>query len=196
MTEDEHALLALAKDGDADAFNRLVSAHQDAVYGFVLRLVRLDSVADDVTQEAFISAFRSIRSMRGANFRAWVMTVARNKAYDYFRKSGRRREISVDNDEQNFASRLVSKLPGPEGEALGAELRMAIERCIGRLGNDQKVAVLLIDVHGHSYEDASDIAGVSIGTVKSRLSRARRRVRDCLRQTPELLPMSMRGGDS
>ena len=195
MIEDEDALLALAKEGDVDAFNRLVSVHQNAVYGFVLRLVRLNNVADDVTQETFISAFRSIRSMRGANFRAWMMTVARNKAYDYFRKSGRRREISVEHDEQNFASRLIAKSPDPETAALGAELRMAIEHCIGRLGNDQKVAVLLIDVHGHSYEDASDIAGVSIGTVKSRLSRARRRIRDCLRQTPELLPMSMRGGD-
>ena len=192
-TSDEFQLIEWAKSSDLDAFNRLVAIHQNGVYGFVLRLVRQASIADDVTQETFIAAFRSIRNMRGRNFRSWVLTIARNKSYDHFRRADRRRETSVDDEESDFENRLPSHEPNPEERALGAELKRAIERCMGRLANDQRLAVLLVDVQGHSYDEASAISGVSIGTIKSRLSRARRRIRDCLQQTPELLPLSMRG---
>ncbi len=190
---DELQLLEHAKSGDLDAFNRLVANHQNAVYGFVIRLVRQQSLADDIAQETFISAFQSIKNMRGRNFRAWILTIARNKAYDHFRQSHRRRETSVDDENSQFENRLQSQEPDPEQQTLGSELKRAIERCIGRLANNQRIVVLLVDVHGHSYDEASAISGVSIGTIKSRLSRARRRVRECLRQNPELLPVSMRG---
>ena len=84
MQTPEHLILAMAKTGDADAFNRLVAIHQDAVYGFSLSLTRQHALADDVTQDTFISAFRSIAKMRGSNVRSWLLKIARNKAYDHF----------------------------------------------------------------------------------------------------------------
>ncbi len=193
MNPDEQILLSLARDGDVDAFNRLVLLHQRAVFGFTLRLVRDEASANDIVQDAFIAAFRSISALRSSNVRAWLMRIARNKAYDHFRRLKRRRETSVDDDEGDFVNQLVSEMPKPEESVLAAELREAIERCIGRLSDDQRATVLLVDVEGMSYDAASEATGASVGTVKSRLSRARRRVRDCLRRTPELLPRAMRG---
>ncbi len=193
MQSDEHLILAMARGGDVDAFNRLVSIHQDAVYGFSMSLTRQHAVADDVTQETFISAFRSVSRMRGDNVRAWLLRIARNKAYDYFRRQKRRRESSVDEDVAVFRERLASDNPSPADVAMNSELRDALEHCVGTLSDDHRAVIVLIDVQGQSYDDASEVCGVNIGTVKSRLNRARRRVRDCLRGIPGLLPVGLAG---
>ena len=196
MQSDEHLILAMARGGDVDAFNRLVAIHQDAVYGFSLSLTRQHSVADDVTQETFISAFRSISKMRGDNVRGWLLRIARNKAYDYFRRQNRRRESSVDAEDAVFAERLTSDGPSPADVAMNSELRDAIEHCVGALSHEHREVIVLIDVQGTSYDDASEVCSVNVGTIKSRLNRARRRVRDCLRGFPGLLPASMAGQTS
>lgn len=196
MQTPEHLILAMAKSGDVDAFNRLVVLHQDAVYGFSLSLTRQHALADDVTQDTFISAFRSIAKMRGSNVRSWLLKIARNKAYDYFRQQNRRRESSVDDDDSAFRERLPSDDPSPADVAMNSELRDALEHCVGALGLEHREVIVLIDVQGRSYEDASEVCAVNIGTVKSRLNRARRRVRDCLRSIPGLLPQRLAGEDS
>ena len=191
MQSDENLILAMARGGDVDAFNRLVAIHQDAVYGFSLSLTRQHSLADDVTQETFISAFRGIARMRGDNVRGWLLRIARNKAYDHFRRQNRRRESSVDAEDAVFAQRLTSDNPSPEDVAINTELKEAIEHCVGALSHDHREVMVLIDVQGTSYYDASEVCGVNVGTIKSRLNRARRRVRDCLRGFPGLLPAGM-----
>ena len=196
MQSDEHLILAMARGGDVDAFNRLVSIHQDAVYGFSISLTRQHAVADDVTQETFISAFRSISRMRGDNVRAWLLRIARNKAYDYFRRQKRRRESSVDEDAAVFRERLASDNPSPADVAMNSELRDALEHCVGTLSDEHREVIVLVDVQGQSYDNASEVCGVNIGTVKSRLNRARRRVRDCLRSIPGLLPIGLAGHGS
>ena len=196
MQSDEHLILAMARGGDVDAFNRLVSIHQDAVYGFSISLTRQHTVADDVTQETFISAFRSISRMRGDNVRAWLLRIARNKAYDYFRRQKRRRESSVDENAAVFRERLASDNPSPADVAMNSELRDALEHCVGTLSDEHREIIVLVDVQGQSYDDASEVCGVNIGTVKSRLNRARRRVRDCLRSIPGLLPIGLAGQGS
>ena len=196
MQSDEHLILAMARGGDVDAFNRLVSIHQDAVYGFTISLTRQHAVADDVTQETFISAFRSISRMRGDNVRAWLLRIARNKAYDYFRRQKRRRESSVDEDTAVFRERLASDNPSPADVAMNSELRDALEHCVGTLSDEHREVIVLVDVQGQSYDNASEVCGVNIGTVKSRLNRARRRVRDCLRSIPGLLPIGLAGQGS
>ena len=188
MQSDENVILAMARGGDVDAFNRLVMLHQDAVYGFSLSLTRQPSIADDVTQETFISAFRNISKMRGDNVRAWLLRIARNKAYDYFRRQNRRRESSVDEETAVFRDKLVSDNPSPADVAMNSELREALEHCVRALSYEHREVIVLIDVQGSSYDDAAVICGVNIGTIKSRLNRARRRVRDCLRSIPGLLP--------
>ena len=196
MQSNERLILAMARGGDVDAFNRLVAIHQNAVYGFSMSLTRQPSVADDVTQETFISAFRSISKMRGDNVRAWLLRIARNKAYDYFRRQKRRRESSVDEEDAVFKDRLASDNPSPVDVAMNSELRDALEHCVGALSHEHREVVVLIDVQGRSYDDASDVCGVNIGTVKSRLNRARHRVRDCLRSIPGLLPSGLAGQES
>ncbi len=196
MQPDEHLILAMARGGDVDAFNRLVAIHQDAVYGFSMSLTRQPSMADDVTQETFISAFRSISKMRGDNVRGWLLRIARNKAYDYFRRQNRRRESSVDAEDAVFAERLTSDGPSPADVAMNTELRDAIEHCVGALSHEHREVIVLIDFQGTSYDDASEVCGVNVGTIKSRLNRARRRVRDCLRGFPGLLPARMAGQTS
>ena len=196
MQSDEHLILAMARGGDVDAFNRLVSIHQDAVYGFSISLTRQHAVADDVTQETFISAFRSISKMRGDNVRAWLLRIARNKAYDYFRRQKRSRESSVDEEDAVYKERLASDNPSPADVAMNSELRDALEHCVGALSHEHREVIVLIDVQGQSYDDASEVCGVNIGTVKSRLNRARRRVRDCLRSIPGLLPIGLAGQGS
>ena len=193
MQSDEDLILAMAKGGDVDAFNRLVMLHQDAIYGFSFSLTRQHSIADDVTQETFISAFRNISKVRGNNFRAWLLRIARNKAYDYFRHQSRRRELSVDEDTAVFREKLVSHSPTPADVAMNSDLREALEHCIGALSHQHREVIVLIDVQGSSYEDASAVCEVNIGTVKSRLNRARQRVRDCLQSIPGLLPRKLMG---
>lgn len=196
MQQPEHLVLAMAKTGDVDAFNRLVAIHQDAVYGFSLSLTRQPSLADDVAQETFIAAFRGIAKMRGSNVRGWLLRIARNKVYDHFRRQGRRPETSVDNETSAFRERLTSDQPSPADVAMNSELRDAIEHCVGALSNEHREVVVLIDVQGLPYDDASEIAGVSVGTIKSRLNRARSRVRDCLRSFPGLLSEQFSGAVS
>ncbi len=193
MQVDENLLLTMAMGGDVDAFNRLVAIHQNAVYGFAMSLTRQHALADDVTQETFISAFRSISKMRGGNFRAWLLRIARNKAYDHFRRQNRRRESSVDEENAPFLATLTDDNPSPHAVAVNSELREALEHCVGGLSDEHREVIVLIDVQGQSYDDASAVCGVNIGTVKSRLNRARRRVRDCLRGFPGLLPSGMAG---
>ena len=193
MQVDENLLLTMAMGGDVDAFNRLVAVHQNAVYGFAMSLTRQPAAADDVTQETFISAFRSITKMRGGNFRAWLLRIARNKAYDHFRRQNRRRESSVDEEDAPFLATLTDDNPSPHAEAVNSELREALEHCVGGLSDEHREVIVLIDVQGQSYDHASAVCGVNIGTVKSRLNRARRRVRDCLRGFPGLLPSGMAG---
>ena len=193
MQVDENLLLTMAMGGDVDAFNHLVAVHQNAVYGFAMSLTRQPAAADDVTQETFISAFRSITRMRSGNVRAWLLRIARNKAYDHFRRQNRRRESSVDEEDALFIATLTDDNPSPHAVAVNSELREALEHCVGGLSDEHREVIVLIDVQGESYDEASEICGVNIGTVKSRLNRARRRVRDCLRGFPGLLPSGMAG---
>ncbi len=193
MQVDENLLLTMAMGGDVDAFNRLVAIHQNSVYGFAMSLTRQHALADDVTQETFISAFRSISKMRGGNFRAWLLRIARNKAYDHFRRQSRRRESSVDEDDTPFLAMLTDDNPSPHAVAVNSELRDALEHCVGGLSDEHREVIVLIDVQGQSYDDVSSVCDVNIGTVKSRLNRARRRVRDCLKGFPGLLPSRMAG---
>jgi|TARA_B100000959_G_scaffold287489_1_gene372774 RNA polymerase sigma-70 factor (ECF subfamily) len=189
---DEQRLIQLTRDGDYDAFNRLVIEYQDAVFAVVLRTVRNRAAAEDITQDAFISAFRKISSYRGGIFRAWLFRIAKNSSLDYLRKVARRSEKSIDEDIVYFAEIVKDDTQDPVADALNSELARLIEHCMGSLSEDHRFAMVMIDVEGYQYDEAAESARVSIGTVKSRLNRARARMRDCVQQEPELLPTSLR----
>ncbi|MBC6936004.1 MAG: RNA polymerase subunit sigma-24 [Chloroflexi bacterium] len=189
--ENEPALIQAARRGDLEAFNTLVLHYQDGVYALVYRILGEPAAAADVAQEAFITAYRHLRDYRGGSFRAWVFRIATNACYDELRRRKRRPAMLFDDlpgAEVDDGPALPADSPTPEQAAQQAELNRAIERCIRALQPDQRLVLVLSDIEGLSYQEIADSAGLNLGTVKSRLSRARAGVRACLQAVQELLP--------
>ena len=188
---DDEQLIALSRDGDLDAFNRLVERYQSRVYRLAYRMVGPAS-ADDAAQDAFISAFKSLRSFRGGNFRSWLLRITANVCRDQLRASKRKGGASLDEMLEAGAWAPPSTGRSPEEAATDAELNAAIMAAVAALPPDQRVVLVLIDIEGYSYEETAEAVAASLGTVKSRLSRAREKVRDAFRASPELLPAQYR----
>jgi RNA polymerase sigma-70 factor, ECF subfamily len=178
--------------GDRVAFNQLVIRHQDAVYTLCYRLTGSPEDAADATQEAFLSAFRHISELRGEGAAGWLLRIASNACHDLHRYRKRRPASSLDappDSGEDAPSRDVAdESPGPEGEALRGELSDLLQAGLLELPDDQRLALVLCDQHGYDYQAIAGITGAELGTVKSRINRARRKMRDFLRQHRELLP--------
>ena len=185
-------LIRRSKEGDLDAFNEIVARYQRQVFNTAARILGGTSHADDATQETFISAYRAIGSFRGVNLAPWLLRIAKNQCYDMIRSMRRRPADSLEENLANPSFVRAQSGGSAEDETLRSELGAEIQRAILSLPVDQRLVVTLIDVQGFSYEEAAEAAEVSIGTVKSRLSRGRARVRDHLRGLGELLPSEFR----
>ncbi len=188
----EQTLIEQSRAGDLDSFNAIVEMYQGQVYAVALRMVRDAGLAEDLAQEAFISAYRNLNQYRGGSFKSWLLRIARNATLDALRKSQRRPAESLDENIIAFEAELVSPEATPDEAALNTELGDHIKEVMADLHPDQRMALVLIDVEGFSYEEAAQTMAVSIGTVKSRLSRARGRMREALLADPELLPSQFR----
>lgn len=191
---DEPALIEAAKQGDVTSFNRLVLEYQDLVYNVTYRIMGDPQSAEDATQDAFISAYKALNRFRGGNFKAWLLRIATNGCYDELRRRKRRPQSSLDElteDNESFAF-LRAPQAGPEGMQQQRELVSAVERCLEALPDEQRITAVLCDVEGYDYQSIAEITEVSLGTVKSRMSRARAKLRDCLQGFGELLPSSYR----
>lgn len=191
--ENEILLLQYAQRGDLDAFNLLVLKYQDMLFRIASRVLRDECTAQDAVQVALIQAFRNIRSFRGGSFRSWLARVTVNASYDELRR-GRRHLVQPielfnhEGDEIESPPWIVDPSPGPGEAAETFELRDALHRCIQTLPPDYRLMVLLVDMEGLSYEEAARAARVPVGTVKSRLARARMQLRKSLQGYRELLP--------
>lgn len=186
--EADPELVAAAKRGDLAAFNALVLEFQDAVYSLTYRLIGEHAAAADAAQEAFIAAYRRLDSYRDGSFRAWLLKIASNQCYDEFRRRKRRPTVSIEATAGDDESLLPIPSTGetPEEAAERAETARAIQRCLMALPADQRAVVVLSDVEGFDYQSVADQVGAALGTVKSRLSRARAALRECLRGALEL----------
>jgi len=183
--------------GGRYCFNCIIEAFQNHIYNLTARMLDDRALAEDVTQEALVSAYRAFPRFRGDNLRAWLLRIAANAARDILRIRKAHPSISIDQpiddeDEESPGFDIPSRDESPEEHALRSELRRAIEDCLSKLPEGQKLAVTLVDVQGASYEEAAQTMDTSLGTVKSRLSRARSALRDCLRVKGELLPSPFR----
>lgn len=192
MQTDEADLITRSQSGDLDAFNAIVERYQLHVYNLSARIMGNMASAEDATQETFISAYRAIRRYRGGSFRGWMLRIATNQCYDMLRAMKRRPADSLDEALLNPAFQVASSGDSPEQLSIRGELAEQIQRAILTLPEEQRVVIVLIDVQGYSYEETAQAAGASIGTIKSRLSRARARLRDHLKQHMELLPEEFR----
>lgn len=182
--EAEAEYLRRALTGELDAFNGLVELHQRAVFNLCLRMVGSPAAAEDAAQDAFLAAYRNIRSFRGQSFRAWLMRIAANGCTDELRRRSRRPALSLDAPPPggDAPPDPPDRAPGPEAEALRAEQQGVVQAALLRLPEDQRLAVVLCDMQGYAYEEIAEATGVSIGTVKSRISRGRERLRVMLRE--------------
>ncbi|HPS42298.1 MAG TPA: sigma-70 family RNA polymerase sigma factor [Anaerolineaceae bacterium] len=195
---DEQALIKQALDGEVDAFNRLVLAYQDLAYNVAYRMLSDEDLAADAVQNAFISAYRNLRTYRGGSFKAWVMRMVTNGCYDELRRQKRRPTVPLepvsneDGEEIDSPRWLASDDPSPEQSFDQAELEHAIQHCLDNLSPEFRAVVILVDVQGMDYEEVSQSVRTPLGTIKSRLARARLKLRDCLQGFQELLPAQFR----
>lgn len=177
----DEQLIRNAQRGDLPSFNAIVARHQRAIYNLCLRMLRDGALAEDATQDTFIKAWTAISSFRGGLVRPWLLRIATNRCYDLLRAMGRRPADSLDDRLTETEPRWTSQsnsVDHPEQHAMRQELSTLLERALGELPDDQRLAIILSDVHGHSYDEIAQITDVAVGTVKSRISRARSRLRE------------------
>ena len=192
---DEVSLIGAAQQGKVDAFNELVLAYQQQVYNLAYRILGDPAAAADATQEAFISAYQSIGRFRGGSFKSYLMRIVSNSCYDELRRRKRRPATSFEDfgemdEEANPA--LMNGGEKPEEYAERQEVAHVIQAGIEALPPDQRITLVLSDVQGLSYQEIAAATDVLLGTVKSRLARARSKLRDHLRGQGELLPARYR----
>jgi RNA polymerase sigma-70 factor (ECF subfamily) len=194
---EEIALITSAQRGDLDAFNTLVLTYQDSVFNAALRILGDDELAADAAQEAFLSAFRSLNMYRGGSFKAWLLRTVTNECYDELRRKKRRptTPLEPDNDdgeEMDSPRWLADPNMTPEQQAEAAELEHAIQHCLEGLPLEFRTVVVMADLQGLDYTEVATATRAPLGTIKSRLARARLRLRECLQDFWELLPAAFR----
>ncbi len=191
---DEKALIAATQRGEVPAFNQLVLTHQSMVYNLAYRILGDAEAAADASQDTFLSAFRAIKKFRGGSFKAWLLRIATNASYDQLRYKQRRPTSPLEAllVETDHPSSFTDPTEGPEHYALRQELGRAIQAGLHTLPPDQRIALVLSDVQGLSYQEIAGVTRASLGTVRSRLSRGRAKLRDYLLDQGELLPARYR----
>jgi RNA polymerase sigma-70 factor (ECF subfamily) len=193
----EKRLIEAAQRGDLDAFNQLILRYQNLLFGIALRLLNDEDVAADAVQEALISAFRRFHTFRGDSLRSWLARVVVNACYDEMRKKRRQHSVPLEQynsegDEIETSYWLVDTQANPELQFETSELEGAIQKSLNKLPPIYRLMLVLVDIEGLSYEEAAMAARVPVGTVKSRLARARLQMQKSLQAAGELLPASYR----
>lgn len=179
-------LVAAFREGRPGAFDAIVRAHQDRVYAFCARMLSDREDALDVAQEVFLSAYRNLAGFRGdAALSTWLLRIAANRCLNRIRQRVARAAKEVPQGEREGGGAAALQLPGREADRPDRlvetrETRAILEAAIARLDEDSRMLVLLSDVEGFSYEELSEAAGIPLGTVKSKLHRARMALRKML----------------
>ena len=193
--QDEEILVTAASNGNLDAFNQLVLTYQDMVYNHAYTLMNDPASADDVAQESFLKAFQAIKSYRGGSFRGWLLRITTNSAYDLLRRSGRRPTQPLFPEDENgeeleSAPWLADPSPSVQDTVEQNELSEEISAIMDQLPESYRNVLILVDVHQFDYQDTAEALHIPIGTVKSRLARARAQMRSLL-QDSLLFPSSL-----
>ncbi len=192
---DESRIITDAQKGSLSAFNQLVMAYQGTAYNVAYRTIGNQEAAADACQDAFLKAYKAINQYQGGSFKSWLLRIVTNTCYDHIRYKSRRPATSLEDLTENpddHSNKLVSETESPEEYALRGELGDLLQVGINQLPEDQRIVLVLSDVQGLSYQEVAEIIDQPLGTVKSRLSRGRRRLRDFLLKQKELLPSQYR----
>jgi RNA polymerase sigma-70 factor (ECF subfamily) len=186
----ELELVERSKGGDLAAFEELVVMYQKQIYNLGYRMMGNEEDACDMAQEAFLKAFKSIRKFTGrSSFGTWVYRIAVNVCIDELRKRKRVKLYPVvhnDNPENGGGKLITDTGDLPEDRIERRETREQVQRAINRLAEEHRVIIILRDIQGKSYQEIADILNLNIGTVKSRISRARQSLKEELLRQGEL----------
>lgn len=180
VREEEDELVSRVRNGDKDAFEKLVLENQKKVYNLALRMVGNEEDALDMSQEAFIKAYNSIAFFRGdSKFSVWLYRLTTNVCLDFLRSEGRKAHNSLsyigDEDEEKELE-IPDDRFSPETIIEKKELREAVNIGLKKLPEDYKTVLLLREIEGLSYEEIAETLSLEVGTVKSRIFRARKRL--------------------
>jgi RNA polymerase sigma-70 factor, ECF subfamily len=181
---DEKTLVEAAQAGDLAAFNELVLKYQDQAYNVAYRLLNDAESAADAVQESFFKVYRRIEQYRGGSFRAWLLRIVTNTCYDTLRLRKRHYASRLDSETlpPDRDRRLSDLRSSPHDDVVRRELNSLLTRAIMQLPPGQRTVLVMCDVEGFEYHEVADMTGLALGTVKSRLSRARTKVRGVLVQ--------------
>ena len=184
--DDEKALITAAQQGDLEAFNRLVIAYQDRAYTQAYYLLGDRMGAEDAVQDAFIAAYESFQSYRGGSFRGWLIRIVTNKCLDELRGWKRHVETGFEvsdvwGDEIESPSWSIDTGESPEECLIRAEVGRYLLLCLDCLNAEYRTTLVLVDILEMSYSEATEVLGCPVGTIKSRLARARRQMQHLLR---------------
>lgn len=188
---EEQALLQRCKDGEIGAFDELVQRYQKRVFNFAYGIAGNQDDANDVAQEAFVRVFNSIQTFRGdANFTTWIYRIVTNVYLDERKKSKSHRLTSLDDyidlEENSVSRQIEDEGPLPDEVAQSKERNQAVRNAVNSLPDYQRIIVTLYHLHDMSYDEIAEILHLPIGTVKSRLNRARLALAEKLKSEPEL----------
>ncbi len=189
-------LLQAARGGDDRAFNHLIYHYQAAAQRLAQQILRTEEAAADAVQDALIKVHRALPRFQDGNFRSWLLRIVTNTCYDYLRSQRRRATVSLDDFVEptgaEFAQLRADERQNPEMLVTQQESLNYLLQAINALPAWHRDVVLLVDVHGYDYNEAAELLGLPLGTVKSRLSRARSALRDHLTEggfvTPATAP--------
>ncbi len=175
--DSDHALVKRVQKGDKRAFDLLVLKYQHKIISIISRYIKDSAEVYDVSQEAFIKAYRAIGNFRGDSaFYTWIYRIAINTAKNHLVSRGRRPpSTDVDMDDAEFYSGgdQLKDLATPEGQLMRDELKAVVDKAIRELPEDLRTAVTLREMEGLSYEEIADVMECPVGTVRSRIFRAR-----------------------
>lgn len=186
MQIDENKLIERASGGDPAAFNRLMEIHEKRMYAVALRMCANREDAQDCLQEAMLRIYRSIGGFKGqSSFGTWVYRITMNTCLDELRRKKNKQNTSLDNMlDQGWSPADDSS--SPEKHVMQNEMRKNIADSIRDLPDDMRSAIIMRDIHGYSYEEIADMLNVNVGTIKSRISRGREKLREKLSKFSEL----------
>lgn len=186
MEFDEKTMVARASGGDSAAFNRLMEMHEGRMYAVALRMCANREDAQDCLQEAMLRIYRAIGSFKGqSSFATWVYRITMNTCLDELRRKKNRQNTSLDSL-LDMGWSPVDESNAPEKQAMRSETRKVLDAAIASLPEDMRSAVVLRDIQGFSYDEIAAMLEINVGTIKSRISRGREKLREKLKENAEL----------
>lgn len=191
MQQDESFLIKKAARGDVESFEKLIEAHQKKVFNIALGMLKNPADAEDIAQDVFIKVYKSLKNFKGqSSFSTWLYRVTTNTCLDELRRRKTRQTFSIDEEivtqEGEVSKQVVDDSPSPDEILEKNELKRNISHAISKLAKEHRTVIVLRDMQGFSYEEIANILQLPLGTVKSRINRARLTLKDILKADREL----------